>query len=58
MPKKKKARMSRHDHHHDRGGDGFLAGRPVDLAGLDADLTDEFAGGDFGHFCFASLSFG
>ena len=38
-----------HDHHHDAGGDGFLAGRPVDLAGLDTDLTDEFAGGGFGH---------
>ena len=31
------------------GGDGFLAGRPMDLGGLGADLTDEFAGGDFGH---------
>src|SRR6185437_9454611 len=39
----------RHDHHHDGGGDGFLAGRPVDLPGLDSDLPDEFAGGDFGH---------
>ena len=27
------------------GRDGFLAGRPVDLGGLGADLTDEFAGG-------------
>ena len=31
------------------GGDRLLAGRPMDLGGLDADLTDEFAGGDFGH---------
>ena len=27
------------------GGDGFLARRPMDLGGLGADLTDEFAGG-------------
>src|SRR5690242_3676996 len=47
--------QERHDHHHDAGGDGFLAGRPVDLAGLDTDLTDEFAGGDFRHFCSAHL---
>src|SRR5919112_6409500 len=39
----------RHDDHHDRGRDRFLAGRPVDLRGLGADLTDEFAGGGFGH---------
>src|SRR6185436_20181883 len=39
-----------HDHDHDRGGDGFLAGRPVDaLDRLDAYLPHEFAGGDFGH---------
>src|SRR5438045_4007498 len=42
-----------HDHHHDPGRHRLLAGRPVDLAGLDADLTDEFAGGDFGHFLLA-----
>src|SRR4029079_7500592 len=40
-----------HDHHHDAGRHGLLARRPMDLAGLDADLTDEFAGGGFGHFC-------
>src|SRR5919112_4326817 len=45
----------RHDDHHDRGRDRFLAGRPVDLAGLGADLTDEFAGGGFGHFAVARL---
>src|SRR5206468_3466449 len=44
-----------HDHHHDRGRDRFLARRPVDLAGLGADLTDEFAGGDFGHVFACSL---
>jgi hypothetical protein len=46
-----------HDQHHDRGGDRLLAARPVDLAGLDADLTDEFAGGDFGHSWVRSLGF-
>src|SRR2546430_2586809 len=38
-----------HDDHHDRGGDRLLARRPVDLGGLGADLTDEFAGGGSGH---------
>src|SRR3954447_21795484 len=39
-----------HDHHHDCGGDGLLAGRPVDsLDRFQADLADEFAGGGFGH---------
>jgi hypothetical protein len=47
----------RHDHHHDGGGDRFLAARPVDLAGLHADLSDEFAGGDFGHSWVRSLAF-
>src|SRR4249919_2942956 len=39
-----------HDHDHDGRGDGFLAARPDDLAGLCADLTDVFAGGGFRHF--------
>src|SRR5438270_1067301 len=39
-----------HDHHHDARGEGFLARRPVDPAGFDADLTDEFAGGHFGQW--------
>src|SRR5947209_17564196 len=44
-----------HDDHHDRGGDGFLARRPVDLRGFRADLTDEFAGGSSGHVFACSL---
>src|SRR5438270_13471256 len=40
----------RHDHDHDAGRDRLLAGRPMDLARFDADLTDEFAGGDFRQF--------
>jgi hypothetical protein len=38
-----------HDHHHDRGGDRFLTGRPMDLGGLGTNLTDEFAGRSLGH---------
>ena len=37
------------DDDHDRSGQRLLARRPDDLAALDADLADEFAGGDFGH---------
>ncbi len=39
----------RHDQHHDRGRDRLFAGRPDDLCGFSADLTDEFAGGNFRH---------
>src|SRR5215472_3339007 len=41
--------QQRHDEDHDPGRDGLLAGRPVDLGGLGADLPDEFAWGDFRH---------
>src|SRR5438270_4711554 len=43
-----------HDDDHDRGRHRFLARRPVDAGGLDADLPDEFAGGDSCH-CSVSL---
>src|SRR3954453_24049266 len=45
-----------HDDDHDRGRDGFLSGRPVDLGGLGADLTDEFAGGSLGHVLLARFT--
>ena len=45
----KEGEQKRHDDHHDARRDRFLAGRPVDLRGLGADLTDEFAGGSLGH---------
>src|SRR5205085_278923 len=42
----------------DRGGDRLLAGRPVDaLNRFEADLTHEFAGGDFGHVSASLLLF-
>src|SRR6476619_2512510 len=44
-----KSEDQRHDDDHDAGRDCFLAGRPVNLAGLDTDLTDEFSGGNFRH---------
>src|SRR4029079_11351795 len=48
-PEEEEGEHHRQDDHHDRGRDRFLAARPVDLRGLGADLTDEFAGGSLGH---------
>ena len=47
--------QKRHDDHHDARRDRFLAGRPVHLRRFGADLTDEFAGGNFRHDCSALL---
>src|SRR3989337_1016442 len=49
-PEEEDGEHGRHDQHHDRGGDGFLARRPDDLGRFRADLTDELAGGSFRHW--------
>src|SRR3990170_6947952 len=55
-PEEEDGEHGRHDQHHDRGGDGFLARRPDDLGRFRADLTDELAGGSFRHWAWCPSS--